>query len=567
MKKIFYILSLVVLSAGCHVLDFDETSSDFTREDMLTSYSNIERVLTNVYGYMPNKDIADVSSALRDCGSDDAEYADPEASVQRFTNGNWSPISTVDDKWSLFGGVRAANDFLDMIWDEETKDIKEQIKENLSIFKYTSTYNRQMEQLALFPYQAKVLRAYYFFELARRYGDIPMPLVKLTAEEANEIEKTPFEEVINFIVAECDEAAAKLPNTYVGMLDDQIGRVTKGFALAVKAKALLYAASPLHNPGGDKTKWQKAALAAKAIMDLNYYRLDPAEKANNYLSPEVIMAICRSESSSLEANNYPVRLTYGLRNSMGGSFPTQNLVDAFQTKNGYDITLGASGWETADPAFDVTKPYENRDPRFARAILANGMTFKGFTIETFVGGRDYSATRSDLGTVTGYYLRRYLVEDVDFTPEAQKSAKHQWIVYRYAEALLSFAEAANEYLGSPTDESLGISALAALNQVRENADMPSVEVTSYADFQKAVRREWRVEFAFEDHRFWDVRRWDIGQSTQGQVDGVEIVKSGNNFTYSRKVVENRPWAARMNLFPIPQSETFSNHNLTQNTGW
>jgi hypothetical protein len=64
-----------------------------------------------------------------------------------------------------------------------------------------------------------------------------------------------------------------------------------------------------------------------------------------------------------------------------------------------------------------------------------------------------------------------------------------------------------------------------------------------------------------------VRRWDIGQSTQGQVDGVEIVKSGNNFTYSRKVVENRPWAARMNLFPIPQSETFSNHNLTQNTGW
>jgi hypothetical protein len=567
MKKIFYILSLVVLSAGCHVLDFDETSSDFTREDMLTSYSNIEKVLTNVYGYMPNKDIADVSSALRDCGSDDAEYADPEASVQRFTNGNWSAISTVDDKWSLFGGVRAANDFLDMVWDEEAKDIKEQIKENLSIFKYTSKYNQQMEQLALFPYQAKVLRAYYFFELARRYGDIPMPLVKLTAEEANEIEKTSFDEVINFIVAECDEAAAKLPNTYVGMLDDQIGRVTKGFALAVKAKALLYAASPLHNPGGDKTKWQKAALAAKAIMDLNYYRLDPAEKANNYLSPEVIMAICRSESSSLEANNYPVRLTYGLRNSMGGSFPTQNLVDAFQTKNGFDITLGANGWETNDPNFDVTKPYENRDPRFARAILANGMTFKGFTIETFVGGKDYSATRSDLGTVTGYYLRRYLVEDVDFTPEAQKSAKHQWIVYRYAEALLSFAEAANEYLGSPTDASLGISALDALNQVRENADMPSVEVTTYADFQKAVRREWRVEFAFEDHRFWDVRRWDIGQSTQGQVDGVEIIKSGNNFTYSRKTVENRSWAAKMNLFPIPQSETFSNPNLTQNTGW
>jgi len=567
MKKIFYILSLVVLSAGCHVLDFDETSADYTREDMITDYSNINRLLTNVYGYMPGKDIADVSSALRDCGSDDAEYADPEASVQLFTNGNWSALSTVDTKWDLYGGIRAANDFLDLVWDDEAKDIKENVKENLSIFRYTSKYNQQMEHLACFPYEARVLRAYYFFELARRYGDIPMPLVKLTAEEANTIEKTSFDEVIDFIVSECDEAAAHLPNTFVGMLDDEIGRVTKGFALAVKTKALLYAASPLHNTGGDKAKWQKAAAAAKAIIDMNYYKLDPAEKANNYLSPEVIMAICRSESQSFEKNNFPARFTYGSRTSMAGTFPTQNLVDAFQTKNGYDITLGTSGWVTSDPAFDITKPYDNRDPRFARAILANGMAFKGSTIETFVGGRDYSATRSELGTVTGYYLHRYIIDEVDFTPENLVQAKHQWIVYRYAEALLTFAEAANEALGSPTDASLGLSALDALNQVRANADMPLVTATSYAEFQEAVRREWRVEFAFEDHRFWDVRRWNIGQSTQTQVDGVEIIKSGNQFSYARKTVESRNWSSKMNLYPIPQSETFNNPNFTQNAGW
>ena len=567
MKKIFYILSLVVLSAGCHVLDFDETSADYTREDMITDYSNINRLLTNVYGYMPGKDIADVSSALRDCGSDDAEYADPEASVQLFTNGNWSALSTVDTKWDLYGGIRAANDFLDLVWDDEAKDIKENVKENLSIFRYTSKYNQQMEHLACFPYEARVLRAYYFFELARRYGDIPMPLVKLTAEEANTIEKTSFDEVIDFIVSECDEAAAHLPNTFVGMLDDEIGRVTKGFALAVKTKALLYAASPLHNTGGDKAKWQKAAAAAKAIIDMNYYKLDPAEKANNYLSPEVIMAICRSESQSFEKNNFPARFTYGSRTSMAGTFPTQNLVDAFQTKNGYDITLGTSGWVTSDPAFDITKPYDNRDPRFARAILANGMAFKGSTIETFVGGRDYSATRSELGTVTGYYLHRYIIDEVDFTPENLVQAKHQWIVYRYAEALLTFAEAANEALGSPTDASLGLSALDALNQVRANADMPLVTATSYAEFQEAVRREWRVEFAFEDHRFWDVRRWNIGQSTQTQVDGVEITKSGNQFSYARKTVESRNWSSKMNLYPIPQSETFNNPNFTQNAGW
>ncbi len=570
MKKIFYFLCVVILFAGCNVLDFDETSASYSREDMITSFDNIAKLLTNVYGFMPNKDIADVSSALRDCGSDDAEYADPEASVQRFTNGNWSAISTVDDKWDLYGGIRAANDYLELVWDDEKQEIRDNVLENLSLFKYTANYGRNMEKLACGPYEARVLRAYYFFELARRYGDIPMPLTKLTVEEANTIAKTPFNEVIDFIAAECDEAASHLPKTFVGMEGDEIGRVTRGFALAVKAKALLYAASPLFNTTGEKAKWQKAAAAAKAIIDMDYYKLDPAEKANNYLSDEVVLAICRSESQSFERYNYPVRFTYGDRTSMAGSYPTQNLVDAFQTLAGYDITLTSDGWTTDDPNFDVTNPYEGRDPRFARAILANGMTFKGSSIETYVGGRDYSKTRSDLGTVTGYYLRRYLIEDVDFTPEAQVTAKHQWIIYRYAEALLSYAEALNEYLGSPTatDGTFTLSALDALNQVRANAGMPAVTAASADAFREAVRREWRVEFAFEDHRFWDVRRWDIGLSTQGQIDGVQITRNGNTFDYKRVTVEKRTWAPKMNLYPIPQTELFCNPNLQpQNNGW
>ena len=558
MKKLVYILSAFILAASCNVLDFDESSSQYSRDDMYKTYSNIQKMLTNIYGYMPNKDIADVSSALRDCGSDDAEYADPDASVQRFTNGNWSPIQTVDDKWSLYYGIRSANEFLESI---ETVD--------LSMYQYDTKYQRWLEHLAYYPYEARVLRAYYFFELARRYGDIAMPLTMLTAEEANAIEKTPFDEVIDFIVSECDACAPNLPATYVGLLDDEIGRVTNGFALAVKAKALLYAASPLHNPSGDKAKWKKAAEAAKAIIDLNQYKLDKAEKANNYLSQEVIFAIARSESQSFEKNNFPVRFTEGQRTSMAGTFPTQNLVDAFETKGGYDITLAADGWHTSDPAFDITKPYENRDPRFARAVLANGMSFKGSAIETFVGGKDYSATRSELGTPTGYYLRRYIQESTSFTPEASVTNKHQWIVYRYAEALLSYAEAVNEYLGSPsaTDGTFTLSALDAINQVRANADMPDVEATTQAAFRDAVRREWRVEFAFEDHRFWDVRRWKIGQSVMGQIDGVEIVKSGSDLSYSRKMVESRTWSEKMNLYPIPQAETFNNPNLTQNTGW
>ena len=560
MKKLFYILSVALLATGCNFLDFDESSSDYSRDDMYLTYSNIQKMLTNIYGYMPNKNIYDVSDALRDCGSDDAEYGDPDASVQRFTNGTWSALNTVDDKWStMYSGIRSANEFLESI---KTVD--------LSMYQYDTKYQRWLEHLKYYPYQAKVLRAYYFFELARRYGDIPMPLTMLTAEEANMIEKTPFDEVINFIVTECDEAAKNLPDTYVGLLDDETGRVTRGFALAVKTKALLYAASPLHNTSGDKSKWQKAAAAAKEIMDLRIYQLDPDEKANNYTSQEVIFAIMRSESSSFELYNFPVRFTEGQRTYISGSYPTQNLVDAFQTANGYDITLGSDGWQTSDPDFDITKPYEGRDPRFARAILADGMSFKGSTIETFVGGKDYSATRNDLGSPTGYYLRRYIQESTSFTPENTVTNKHQWIVYRYAEALLTYAEALNEYMGDPTSTGgdFTISALDALNMVRANAGMPDVAATTQSDFREAVRREWRVEFAFEDHRFWDVRRWDIGQATQGQIDGVEITRSGGKSEYKRMTVETRTWAARQNLFPIPQSELFCNPNLNpQNTGW
>ena len=558
MKKFVYLLSVALLAASCNFLDFDESSSDYTRTDMYTTYSNVQKMLTNIYSYMPGKDIYDVSYALRDCGSDDAEYADPDASVQRFTNGNWSPLNTVDTKWDLYNALRSVSEFL-----ESMKTV------DLSMFQYNSNYQRWMEHLRYYPYEARTLRAYYLFELARRYGDIPMPLTMLSVEEANSMEKTQFDDVIAFIVSECTECAANLPQTYVGMLDDEIGRVTKGFALAVKAKALLYAASPQHNPGGDRAKWLEAAKAAKEIIDLGQYRLDPGEKANNYASPEVIMFILRSESSTYELVNFPLRFTEVQRQGMAGTYPTQNLVDAFQTLGGYDITLTAGGWQTDDPAFDVTKPYEGRDPRFARAILANGMAFKGATIETFVGGRDYSATRSDLGTCTGYYLRRYIQESTSFVPENIIRNKHQWIVYRYAEALLSYAEAANEYFQDPTatDATLTLSAAEALNQVRVNAGMPDVQAITYMAFQTAVRREWRVEFAFEDHRFWDVRRWNIGQSTQGQVDGVKIQRSGDGFTYSRFTVENRTWAAKMNLYPIPQSETFANPNLGQNTGW
>ncbi len=559
MKKIFYIVLAVLMTASCKFLDFDETKTTYTRESMYSTFSNITKMLTNIYGYMPGKDIVDISDAMRDCGCDDAEFGDPDGSVQRFGNGNWSALQTVDTQWSLYNGIRSANEFLESI---QTVD--------LSMYRYDSNYQNWLRRLELYPYEARALRAYYFFELARRYGDIAMPLKILSVEEANEIGKTSFNDVIDFIVDECSDCAEHLPVSDIGALEDQSGRVTKGFAMAVKAKALLYAASPLFNTSGDREKWADAAKAALDIINSGNYRLDPGVKANSFTSPENIMVIRRSESSSFERYNFPVRFTEGKRTYMSGTYPTQNLVDAFQTLAGYDIVLTDSGWQTEDPAFDTANPYDGRDPRFAMTVLANGMAFKGSVIETFVGGADYSETRSDLGSPTGYYLRKYIQESTSFVPDQEVSNKHARIVFRYAEAILSYAEAANEYFRDPDgkDGTLTLSAREAINLVRANAGMPDVEATSYQEFQEAVRREWRVEFAFEDHRFWDIRRWKIGADTQVQIDGVNIEKNGTELTWSRKSVENRTWAERMYLYPIPQSELFCNSHLQpQNPGW
>ena len=216
MKKIFYIISAAMLVAGCNFLDFDETSALYDRDDMYSTYSNIQRMLTNIYGYMPHKDIVDISEAMRDCGSDDAEFGDPSATIQRYNNGNWSAISTVDTKWTFYNAIRSSNEFLESIQNID-----------ISQYRYDAKYTRWLEHLAVYPYEARTLRAFYFFELARRYGDIPMPLTMLSVEEANSIAKTPFDQVIDFIAEECDTCANHLPVSYIGMLDDEYCRFAK----------------------------------------------------------------------------------------------------------------------------------------------------------------------------------------------------------------------------------------------------------------------------------------------------------------------------------------------------
>lgn len=561
LKHIILIIGILLLYSSCDYLNYDETNGLNTREDIYKYFDKTKQMLTNVYSYMP-QDFGTIEGAMRDCGSDDAEFGATGSIVQFFTNGSWSPLKTVDSQWRLYNGIRAANEFL--ISFAET---------DFTRFENEEKYQNWVKQLKYFPYEARMLRAQYFFELARRYGDIAMPLTMLTIEEANSIEKTPFAKVIEFIVSECNEAIGQLPDTYVGQPNNETGRITKGYAMALKSKALLYAASELHNPSMDTERWKISAQAALDLINFNtgLYKLDPEEKANKLTSPEVVLFRINGNSSNFELNNFPIRFTEGKRSIPASStFPSQNLVDAFQTINGFEVKLSTNGWVCDDPEFNPQEPYANRDPRFARTVLANGMEFKNSVITVYAGGSD-NAPVSQGGTPTGYFLRKYIQETTSFIPDQLVDNKHHWIIYRYAETLLTYAESMVQAFGDPdfSDATYTKSARWALNEVRSNAGMPAVTVIGKDAFLEALQNEWRVEFAFEDHRFWDVRRWKIADKTQRELYSVNIGRTPEGtLTFQRELYRNRTWSEKMYLYPIPQDELYKNKNLNpQNTGW
>ena len=562
-KNIFYAWMCMLAVTSCNYLDFDETNGLQTKEDIYKYMDRTENMVNHVYSFIL-QDFGTIGGAMRDCATDDAEFANTGAGIQDFNNGAWSALNVLDDQWdNLYAGIRAANNFM---VDVENTDF--------SRYEYQNNYSDWMKRLSYHKDEARLLRAYFFFELARRYGDIAMPTTILTAQEANTIGKTPFEEVIQFIVDECDAVIPNLPVTYQDIPGKQIGRVTKGFAMALKAKALLYAASELHNPVRSVEKWKSAAQAALTLIDSaeirGWYALDGVLTATeDDASKDIILYRQNGNSSAFELVNFPVRFTDG-GSATTGVCPSQNLVDAFETVNGYAVALVDNVWVCDDPQFNPSEPYANRDPRLGKTVLTDGAAFKDGVIETFKGGKDAGAVATG-GTATGYFLRKYIKESTSFDPNALVTNKHTYVVYRYAEALLSYAEAMTEAFGNPdyTDAAFTRSARWALNQVRANVGMPEVTVTGKEEFLSRVRNEWRVEFAFEDHRFWDVRRWKIGSQTQTELYGVgiEVLADGTK-SYSRELYEIRTWNDRMNFYPIPQEELFKNNNLApQNPGW
>jgi hypothetical protein len=233
--------------------------------------------------------------------------------------------------------------------------------------------------------------------------------------------------------------------------------------------------------------------------------------------------------------------------------PTQNLVDAFPMKNGKMITEAGSGYS------DQT-PYANRDPRLAATVLFNGATWLNRAVELYDGGRDYA------GSQTGYYMRKFLGNFA--SASAYSATNHNAMIFRYAEILLNYAEALNE-ANAVTPEA----AFVAVETIRQRAGLSPYAISrslSKDDFRKLVRNERRCELAFEEHRFWDIRRWKIANEVlnQAALRGVAVVKNGTGYTYSyNRNVLTSIWADRMYRYPVPIAEIEKSRALIQNTGW
>lgn len=563
-KNIMLAVGCALAFTACADLDYEEYTH-YDKNYVYTDFDRVDGVVTNVYSYL-DYDMPGSSAFCSGC--DEADYAWSFGSSRDFINGSWSPTNS-HSQWSIYTGIRAANLFLE---DVKLADFSE--------LELDKDYEAYMKRFNRYEWEVRFLRAYFYFALVRAYGDVPLVTTVLTEAEANSVARTPADEVFKFIVDECDAilAADMLPTDYSKLVNDkssatpaETGRITKQTVLALKARTLLYWASPLFNPSDDKSRWHDAAVACKAVIDLcqeigislgNYADIWATGTSGNWQGKEMIYVRRIGDTNTYEYANFPM----GLENGSSGNCPTQTLVDAYEMQaTGLAINELGSGYVSADP-------YAGRDPRLALTIAVNGETWPTTNpnpLETYYGGRNGQPTVG--ATTTGYYLKKHLDGTINISStNTSASRRHNWPIYRLGEFYLNYAEAMANYYGPYTtgDGTLNLTAVEAVNVVRSRVGMPDFPTgMTLAEFTTKYRRERMVELAFESHRFWDVRRWKIGAETQASIRVMNITLNADGSVSYNPTTVNRVWDDKMLLFPIPQSEMLKNGNLTQNPGW
>jgi starch-binding outer membrane protein, SusD/RagB family len=411
------------------------------------------------------------------------------------------------------------------------------------------------------------LRAYFYAELIKRFGGVIIIDKAYGANDDLDFPRSTYEQCLSFIVSDLDNAVPLLDTAYNNTNN---GRATKGAALALKARVLLYAASKLNNENNDLTKWQAAATAAKAVMDMNQFSLQATydDLLNVPTSPEYIMIKIRGPRNASDGRLLDFAMSPGSGGSQGSLNPTQNHVDLYEMKTtGRPITDAASG-------YNAVTPYVNRDPRFYANILYNDAPWQGRRMQMWNGGLDY-IENNIIYTATRYYCRKMWPEP--YVRNTSGTALINYIFFRYGEVLLNYAEAQNEAVGPDA------SVLAAINQIRTRAGMPVLQTTNangagYVAPNKdamrtRIRNERAVELAFEDQRWYDIQRWKAGPEIVAQpVYGMNVVRvNSTTFTYTKVLLPQtfqKVFLDYMHRYPIPRSEVYKSKGiLQQNPGW
>ena len=512
---------------------------ELSDESFWKTEKDAEMAVSNLYNVLPTWDVDEAIN------SDDAVHGIKWAAGNQ-SKGVYDPA---DYGWSgEYGYIRQANLILEKI---QEMDLSEDAYKKLEG-------------------QARFFRAYTYFTLIRSFGAVPYIDKPLELSDVENITRTPKDEVYAKVMEDFDIAIANLP---VQWDETNSGRITKGAAMAMKARAALY-----------YNNWQTAMDEAKKVMDLGQYELYDKDNTGRYKELFWEVADGCDEFILSVQFNAPTRTHYLIgwecfpTLGWGGLNPTQSLVDAFEDINGAPIANST--------IYDSTNPFANRDPRLEVNVLHDGETMYGVTIKVAPlssSGNTGIGQHGD-ATATGYYQQKWLDPSIDPQSTGWDMGK-DWVVIRYAEVLLTYAEAKNEL--SPLDPS----AFDAVNQVRRRVGMPDLQNTdptkptycgTQDDLRKRIWNEWRVEFALEGgKRQWDIRRWGIAKDVLNApfeglrytlVDDPNAPKGDNGKKCILYVGEplkltGSHYEDHNYLLPIPQTEIDLNPKLEQNPGY
>ncbi len=586
MKKLLY--SLIILFVGFHFISCEDfldlqPRSEYGEEAVWSDPALFEHFVNNIYwniGHSLDRPMLGVftDESMFDPGSDEGHANVMKCLITPDYYGvfdTWSRTQKM--RWEHhYQFIRACNLFFDQV-------------EN-------RTYDKN-DMVTRLKGEVHFLRAYHYHNLVFLYGGVPIIKHAYDLDDDFLAERNTFEDCINFIVEDCEKAAELLPVVQEG---SNYGRATKGAALALKARVLLYAASDLYNSnaswagnydhpelvgyvGGDRrARWREARNAAKAVMDLGVYSLhkenpSPSDSvAQNYdeififkQTDEDIFVRNFTESNQFWTYNIGIQNLPAGYKGWANTSPINSLVDDFEMADG-------SKFDWNNPEHKAN-PYKNREPRFYSYIFYDGAKWRRRPDDvypmdpigiiqtgnyqqadgTWLGGLDAldNPITSWNGTYTSYYLRKFQDINVDAPRELNTVP---WRFIRYAEVLLSYAEACVE-LGEYNDARMYI------NKIRKRAGLPNV-VAKDSELREKVRHERKIELMFEDQRFFDIRRWMIAPQVIVDAYGLDIryYYGESKPVYNIIKVQDRDWKDRFYFFPIKRTELDRNNLLIQN---